>query len=154
MPKTETGTFLVTHADEGSAVLRDVEDAQVHALADNPGVDAGDVVEATLEPVPPAEVAWTVADLGERREVTVRRVDERPAEDAFDALEGHDVGDLVAVEEGEETVHALAVPDGGVDAAVEDVVTDEATRVRAARLGASRVRVRGADGVVSVRYLP
>ena len=38
------GRFLVTHADEDSAVLKDVDRGQVHTLADNPGVEAGDEI--------------------------------------------------------------------------------------------------------------
>lgn len=44
----------------------------------------------------------------------------------------------------------------GIDQIIQDVLDDDATLVRAARLGATRVEVRSdADnGVVSVRYLP
>ena len=48
------------------------------------------------------------------------------------------------------------VADENVADAVTDVLDDEATLVRAARLGVNRVEVRSdvEAGVVSVRYLP
>jgi hypothetical protein len=46
------------------------------------------------------------------------------------------------------------VPAAETEAAVADVREDEATLVRAARLGVDRVEIRSETGVVSVRYLP
>lgn len=149
MPKT--GTFLVTEADDDAAVLRDVADGQVHTLAANPGLDPGTVLEATIEPDPPLEVTWTLADVADRRTVSVERVDERPADRAV-ATAPDEIGAATTYETGEATVHVLAVPVGDTGDAVGDVVADEATLVRAARLGARTVEVRGADGVVTVRY--
>jgi len=48
----------------------------------------------------------------------------------------------------------LTVPEERTDQAAADVVEDQETVARAARLGVERVEVRAADGVVSVRYLP
>ena len=48
----------------------------------------------------------------------------------------------------------LTVPDEETEAAVGDVLDDEATVERAARFGVERVEVRAEPGVVSVRYLP
>jgi hypothetical protein len=48
----------------------------------------------------------------------------------------------------------LTVPDDGTEQAVADVLEDEATFSRAARLGVGLVEVRSEPGVVSVRYLP
>lgn len=147
-------TYLVTHADEASALLRDVATAQVHTLADNPGIEEGEVVEATLA-AGPAGVTWTVETLAERRSIPAETPGERPADAAFDALAGEDVGTMVELEpaEGELAVHALAVPVDGTADAVAEVSEDEGTLVQAASLGASSVVVRGADGVVTVRYL-
>lgn len=52
----KSGTFLVTAADEGSAVLSDVADGQVHPLAANPGFEVDEVLEATLAPEGPLGV--------------------------------------------------------------------------------------------------
>ena len=89
------GTFLVTHADDDSAVLKDTADGQVHTLATNPSLDAsagsvgdesadeealaaGDAIEATIAPEPPLEVAWELREVESRRSLTVRRSSEPP----------------------------------------------------------------------------
>lgn len=149
------GTFLVTHADETSAVLRDVDDGQVRTLAENPGVEAGEVVEATIEPEPPMEAAWRVVDLGDRRSPTVEPSDEPPTQQAREIAASQDTGELTRQERaGHGELHVLTVPPERTEAAVSDVLDDEATLARAARLGAERVEVRAAEGVVCVRYLP
>lgn len=149
------GTFLVTNADDASAVLRDVHDGQVHTLAENPGLDAGEVVVAAVEPEPPMEVAWRVTDLREQYTVPVEHSPEPPTQQARDAAAAQSVGDLTRRERaGEGEVHVLTVPAEDTADAAEDVVADEETVARAARLGVERVEVRAADGVVSVRYLP
>ncbi|MFB6143120.1 MAG: DUF5812 family protein [Halorientalis sp.] len=149
------GTFLVTNADAESAVLRDVADAQVHTLADNPGVEAGEVVVASIEPDPPMEVAWRVADLRERRSIPVEQSPEPPTTHARDLAADQATGDVTRRERaGEGEVHVITVPPGEAAAAAEEVVADEETVARAARLGVERVEVRTGEGVVTVRYLP
>lgn len=148
------GTFLVTHADEESAVLRDVADSQVHTLTENPGVESGEVVEGRIAPEPPMEVVWRLVEVEERRTVPVERSPEPPTRHEQE-LAADETGELVTAERaGEGELHVLRVPDERTDEAAADVVEDEATRARAARLGVSRVEVRAEDGVVSVRYLP
>lgn len=148
----------MTHADEASAVVRDVATAQVHTLAGHPDLVAGEVLEADLSPGP-AGVTWTVEAVEARRTVAVDAVDERPVDAAFDAVADRDAGSAVVLEDeaaGPDAtieVHALPVPVDGTDEAVADVIDDEGTLVRAASLGADAVEVRGADGVVTVRYL-
>jgi len=151
------GTFLVTHADDDSAVLRDVADGQVHTLSANPGVEAGVVVDATVEPEPPMEVAWRVVELGERRTIPVERSEEPPTRQALDLAADRAVGEVAREERaGEGELHVLTVPADDTGAAVTDVIEDEETVARAARLGVARVEIRAAadEGVVSVRYLP
>ena len=143
------GTFLVTHADGGSAVLRDVAGGRVHTLSANPGVEERDVLDATLAPEPPTNVTWRVVEVHDRRRVAVERVDEEPSARAVE-LAPEEAGDLVTREREDGELHVLRVPDA--DAAASDVTGDEATVSRAARLGAERVEVRAADGVGSVRY--
>ncbi|MFB6184987.1 MAG: DUF5812 family protein [Haloarculaceae archaeon] len=150
-----SGRFLVTNADDESAVLRDVTDQQVLTLGDNPGVEAGDVVEATLRPEPPMEVTYEVIEIDDRWTVTVERSDEPPTRQERDLATEQSVGDLTRTERaGSGEIHVLTVPDDRTDEAVADVLDDEATVERAARLGVERVEVRSADGVVSVRYMP
>jgi hypothetical protein len=158
-PEATEGRFLVTHADDDSAVLKDVESGQVHTLAGNPGVEEHDALEATLAPEPPMEVTWRVLEVGDRRSLTVEASDEPPTAQEHEIAAAGSVGDLTRRERaGEGEIHVLTVPPEEVEAAVADVIDDEGTLARAARLGVARVEVRSATtddhGVVSVRYMP
>lgn len=149
------GTFLVAAADDETATLRDVADAQVITLSSNPGVEAGEVLEATVEPEPPLEVAYRVVEVDEQRSIPVERVAESPTTQARDLAAEQEVGEVTRRERaGEGEIHVLTVSEDQTDGAADDVVDDEETIARAARLGVDRVEVRAADGVVSVRYLP
>jgi hypothetical protein len=148
------GTFYVTEVDESSAVLRDVTDGQVHTLAENPGVAVGELVEATLEPEPPMEVVWT-ADVERTFSIEASRAGEPPTQRARETAADQPVGEITRHERaGTGEVHVLTVPEADTESAVADVLDDEATVERAARLGVDRVEVRAEPGVVSVRYLP
>ena len=167
------GTFLVTHVDDDSAVLKDTADGQVHTLATNPSLDAsagsvgdesadgealaaGDAIEATIAPEPPLEVAWELREVESRRSLTVGRSSEPPTTQEREIAAEQDEGDLTRRERaGIGEIHVLTVPPREVENAVADVLDDEATLVRAADLGVERVEVRSDDeGVVSVRYMP
>lgn len=153
MTEPKHGTFVVTHADQESAILEDVADGQVHAVTSNPDLAAGDVVEATLTPEQETDVTWDV-EISGRRTIHVNAVDEDPSERAVELADGQDEGDHLArttIDDGE--LHVLTVPEGVTAQAVSDVVEDEQTRRRAARLGASQVEVRAAAGVLGIRYL-
>lgn len=151
----KAGTFLVTHADEASVTVRDVVDAQVLTLSENPGLEAGTVIEATLEAEPPVEVTYAVADLVAEREIPVEVVDLEPTQQAKDLAAAQPVGELTTQERaGTGELHVLTVPDGEEAATAEDVAADEETVARAGRLGVDRVEIRTASSVVSVRYLP
>ncbi|WP_248515030.1 DUF5812 family protein [Salinarchaeum laminariae] len=151
---TTTGTFLVVEADDESAILRSVEDGQLHTLSTNPDLDGGEVLEATLTAEPPMEVTWT-AEISDRREIPIELVDLEPTRRSIETAESMATGDLERYERaGEGEVHVLSVPEGEEADAAADVIEDEATVERAARLDAVRVEVRTADGLLSVRYLP
>ncbi len=153
----KTGTFVVTHAEDESAVVRDVETAQVHTLASNPGLEVHDVLEATVAPEPPLEVAWEVIDVAERRSIDLVDSDLEPTQQEKELAADSDVGDLVQEERaGTGEIHVFRVPEDDVEPAARDVLEDEETIARAARLEAVRVEVRRSvdDGVLSVRYLP
>lgn len=152
----KTGTFVVTHAADESAVLQDAADSQIHTLESNPGLEAGEIVEATLEAVPPMEATWEVTDLVDQRSIAVERSAEPPTKQAREAGTDQGEGDLTRIERaGTGEVHVITVPEATTEQAVEDVLDDEnGLVVRAARLGVARVEVRADDGVVSVRYLP
>jgi hypothetical protein len=150
-------TFLVTHADDDSAVLCDTASGQVHTLAENPGLHAGDAVEATIAPNGPMELAWELVECGERRSLRTERSEEPPTSQERELGETQETGELTTRERaGIGEIHVLTVPGERVADAVQDVLDDEATLVRAARLGVNRVEVRtdAEAGIVAVRYLP
>ncbi|ELY68431.1 DUF5812 family protein [Natrinema versiforme] len=153
----KTGTFVVTHAEAESAVVRDAETAQVHTLASNPGLEVHDVLEATVAPEPPLEVTWEVIEIEDRRTIELVDSDLEPTTYEKELAAEAELGDLVQEERaGTGELHVFSVPDGEVEAAAQDVLDDEETIARAARLEAVRVEVRRSaeDGVLSVRYLP
>ena len=153
----KTGTFVVTHAEPESAVVRDVETAQVHTLASNPGLELHDVLEATVAPDPPLEVTWQVVEVDQRRSIELVDSDLEPTQHSKELAADADVGDLVTEERaGTGEIHVFCVPGEDVEAAAHDVLEDDETIARAARLEAVRVEVRRSadDDVLSVRYLP
>jgi len=150
------GTFLVTHADDDSAVLRDVERGQVHTLSSNPGLSEDDAVEGTVAPEPPLEVTAELVEVEERRPLSISESREPPTKQEREIAAEQSVGELTKEERaGIGELHVISVPEDETEAAVEDVLDDrEATLGRAARLGVNRVEIRSEPGVVSVRYLP
>lgn len=146
---TDSGTYIVTETDDESAVLQDIDSGRIYTLTENPGFEPGDVAEAELTAVPPMEAVWEV-ESADVRQVSVERSDEAPTEEARKAVAGLEDGTLRRMERDWGELHAIAVPDAGQ--AIEDVATDDSTAIRAARIGATRVEVRGQNGVVSVRY--
>lgn len=151
----QDGRFLVTHAEEDSAVLKDVDRGQVHTLAENPGIDTGDLLEGTVAPEPPMEMTYRLVEFQSRRNLTVEESPEPPTRQERELAAEQPTGELTTRERaGDGEIHVMAVPEARTEAAIEDVLEDEATLVRAARLDVERVEVRGEDGVLSVRYLP
>lgn len=149
-------TFLVTHADGESAVLKDVADGQVHTLGSNPGVSSEEIIEGTVSPDPSLGVTWDLVEVSERREIAIEESEEPPTAHECDLASAQPVGELTREERaGEGELHVITVPESETRVAVSDVLADrETTLSRAARLGVSRVEIRSAPGVVSVRYLP
>ena len=150
-------TFFVTHADADSAVVQDVTDGQVHTLAANPDLDANDALEATITPEGTMELTWEIGEIESRRALTAEHADEPPTEQERTIAAAQDEGELTTRERaGIGELHVFTLPPERVADAVADVLDDEATLVRAARLGVNRVEVRSdaEDGVLSVRYLP
>lgn len=151
----KTGTFLVTAADADSVVLSDVADGQVHTLEENPDLSTGQVVEATIAPVPPLDTLWTVEELLETREVDVSVTDERPTKTSRDLAATMEEGTLETRDRaGEGAIHVITVPAEITEDAVEDVLDDDQTLRTAGRLGVDRVEIRSGPGIVTVRYLP
>lgn len=161
----QTGTFVVVNADDETAELRDAETGQTLALQSNPGVEAGDAIEATVAPAGAMGVAYEVVELAEQRALEVGRSREPPTGQAESVAADQPVGELTRIERaGEGELHVITVPAGEAEDAVADVLADETGLLaRAARLGVRRVEVRATDdvdrpdeqvGAVSVRYLP
>lgn len=149
------GRFVVTHADKDSAVLKNVDSGQVHTLADNPGLDCEELIEGTIEPEPPMEVAYRLTEIEAQRPLPIEESPEPPTEQEREIAAEQPVGEITRRERaGIGELHVLSVPDEKTTAAVEDVLDDDATLVRAARLDVNRVEIRSETGVVSVRYLP
>lgn len=153
---TKEGTFLVTHADDESAVLKDVDDGQVHTLTSNPGVEADDAIDGVVSPDPPLEVSWQLTEIEERRPLSIEESNEPPTQQERDLAADQAVGELTREPRaGIGEIHVLTVDEKGTDEAVDSVLDDrEGTLSRAARLGVNRVEIRSEPGVVSIRYLP
>ncbi|MFW6320222.1 MAG: DUF5812 family protein [Halohasta sp.] len=152
----KTGTFLVTHADDESAILKDVHDGQVHTLASNPGVEVDDAIEGTVSPDPPLAVSWQLTEIDDRRPLSIEKSDEPPTQQERQLAADQPVGELTREPRaGVGELHVLTVPEETTPEAVDDVVDDrEGTLSRAARLGVDRVEIRSEPGVISIRYLP
>ena len=155
-PTTKEGTFLVTHADDESAVLKDVDDGQVHTLASNPGVEVDDAIEGVVSPDPPLEMSWQLTEIDERRPLAIDESNEPPTQQEREIAADQAVGELTREPRaGIGEIHVLTVPEDGTAEAVDSVLADrEGTLSRAARVGVNRVEIRSEPGVVSVRYLP
>ena len=158
MTDPKEGTFLVTAADDDSAVLKDVTDGQVLTLSSNPGVERFDAVVGTVEPDPPLEVSWQLVDVESRRSLSLEASDEPPTADSRAAAAEQPAGELTRRERaGTGEVHVITVPEDEAETerTADGILEDrEATLARAARLGVNRVEVRTEPGVVSVRYTP
>jgi len=153
---SKESTFLVTHADADSAVLKDVHDGQVHTLTSNPGVEVDDAIEGELSPDPPLEVSWQLTEIEERWALSIDESEEPPTQQERELAAAQPVGELTREPRaGIGEIHVVTVPEDGTTEAVDDVATDrEGTLSRAARLGVNRVEIRSEPGVVSIRYLP
>ena len=155
-PDTKEGTFLVTHADDKSAVLKDVDDGQVHTLASNPGVEVDDAIEGVVSPDPPLEVSWQLTAIDERRPLSIEHSEEPPTSQEREIAADQPIGELTREPRaGIGEIHVLTVDENTTTEAVDSVLDDrEGTLARAARLGVNRIEVRSEPGVVSIRYLP
>ncbi|WP_224333743.1 DUF5812 family protein [Haloprofundus halobius] len=154
--ESKEGTFLVTAADDETAVLKDVEDGQVHTLVSNPGVERHDAVEGVVAPDPPMNVTWQLVEVESRRPLRIEESSESPTTMARDLAAEQPVGELTRRERaGTGEIHVVTVPEETTEQAVADVLDDEEGLLsRAARLGVNRVEVRSSPGVVVVRYMP
>jgi hypothetical protein len=155
-PETTTGTFYVKHATDSSVTLHDVDTAQILTLAENPGVESHEIIEATLVAQPPMEVAYLVDEMTGQYSVPVETSPEPPTRQVRETAAEMDETQAATIErEGEGEIHVLRVPPEDVDQTATEVGDDEMTYKNAARCGIDRVEIRTDEtGIVSVRYLP
>lgn len=156
MTDEKKSTFLVTHAETDTAVLKDVHDGQIHTLSSNPGLAVDDAVEATVAPDPPLNVTYQAIEVENRWDLSIERSEEPPTVQERKLAANQPVGELTRKPRaGVGEIHVLTPSEETTEQAATDVLEDrEATLSRAARLGVDRVEVRSEPGVVSVRYLP
>ncbi|SNR37400.1 DUF5812 family protein [Halorubrum vacuolatum] len=149
-------TFLVTHVEPDSAVLRDVHDGQIHTLDSNPGLAVDEAVEATVAPEPPLNVTYRAVEVAERWSLSIEESEEPPTVHERELAADLSVGELAREPRaGIGEIHVLTPPEARTEEAVSDVIEDrETTLARAARLGVNRVEIRSEPGLISVRYLP
>jgi hypothetical protein len=101
------------------------------------------------------EVVWQVVEITDQRTIPVERSPEPPTKQAVEIAADQPVGEITRRERaGEGELHVITVPEGEIDDAAADVLDDEETLARAARLGVDRVEVRADGQTLSVRYLP
>jgi hypothetical protein len=149
----EISSYLVTHAEAASAVVRDVVTGQVHTLAEHPSLHAGEVLQATVRPEPPLGVTSRIASLEERRDVPVAVSDEPPT--AHERSMAGELGEVNRFERaGTGEIHVMRVPADTLEETVEDLQSDEEVIARAARLGVDRVEIRCESQLLAIRYLP
>lgn len=155
-PETATGSFYVKHATDTSATLQDIDTAQIFTLAENPGFEAHEIVEASLVAQPPMELSYLVDELETSYTVPVETSPEPPTRQVQEtAAEMHPTEAVVIEREGEGEIHVLRVDPDAVTQTTEELYEDETTHKNAARHGVERVEIRTDEsGIVSVRYLP
>lgn len=147
--------FVVTSVDESTAVLKAVGSGGVFTLSSHPDLEPGEVVVGTVTPEPPLEVSWQLESVDERYSIEFERSHESPTTHARELAADRPTGDLLRDERaGTGELHVLTIPPERTEQAVDDVLEDEATLIRAAKLGVKRVEVRSVPGLVCVRYLP
>ncbi len=147
--------YLVTHDDGATTLLKQVTTDHVHTVTDAPDLQVNDVIDAALRAEPPLEVTDTIVEITDRWHLTVEHSTEAPTSQTQSIAADQAPGEITTQpREGEGELHVLRVPESETDATADEIESDEATRLRAARLGVTRVEIRTAPGLVSIRYLP
>ncbi len=156
-PDTAAGTFYVKYAEESAVTLHEVESGQIFTLIENPGVEAHDIIEASLVAQPPMEVSYLVDEMDDHYSIPVETSPEPPTSHVRDIAMDLDFGESIPIDrEGEGEIHILRIEPDDVERVADELHTDELTYKNAARYAVGRVEIRtdDEDGVVSIRYLP
>ncbi|MFB6176759.1 MAG: DUF5812 family protein, partial [Halobaculum sp.] len=101
-------------------------------------------LEATVEPEPPMNATYEVAEIESRREIELTVTEESPTPQATDIAAEQSVGEITRKERaGTGEIHVISVPEEQTESAVDDVLADRERRLtQAARVGAAIVEVR------------
>jgi hypothetical protein len=156
-PDTATGTFYVKFAEESAVTLHEVDTGQIFTLIENPGVEAHDIIEASLVAQPPMEVSYRVDEMDDQYSIPVETSPEPPTSHVQDIAMDLSFGESLAIDrEGEGEIHILRIEPDDVGQVAEELHSDELTYKNAARYAVGRVEIRtdDEDGIVSIRYLP
>jgi len=156
-PDTASGTFYVKYAKESAVTLHEVNSGQIFTLIKNPGVEAHDIIEASLVAQPPMEVSYLVDELEDQYSIPVETSPEPPTSHVHDIALDLAFGESLAIDrEGEGEIHILRIEPDDVGRVAEELHSDETTYKNAARYAVGRVEIRtdDEDGIVSIRYLP
>lgn len=156
-PEQSTGTFYVKHVEETATTLHEIHTSQVYVVIENPDLEPGEILEASLIAQPPMELSYRFNEITSRRTIPVEISDLEPTRKVRDIAGRMDVGEAVAIErEGEGEIHILTVEPDQAGERAEEVSEDETTYKNAGRYEVDRVEIRTdeAEGIVSIRYLP
>jgi hypothetical protein len=156
-PDTASGTFYVKFAEESAVTLHEVDTGQIFTLIENPGVEAHDIIEASLVAQPPMEVSYRVDEMDDQYSIPVETSPEPPTSHVQDIAMDLSFGESLAIDrEGEGEIHILRIEPDDVGQVAEELHSDELTYKNAARYAVGRVEIRtdDEDGIVSIRYLP
>ena len=156
-PEQSTGTFYVKHVEESATTLHEIHTSQVYVVIENPDLEPGEIIEASLVAQPPMEVSYRFNEIRSRRTIPVEVSDLEPTRKVRDIAGRMDVGEAIAIErEGDGEIHILTVEPNQAGERAEEVSEDETTYKNAGRYEVDRVEIRTSEdeGIVSIRYLP
>lgn len=152
VPESVSGIFLVTHDDEGGTILQDVGSGRIHPVPEDTDLIDGDAFTGTIESIPPLGVLWEIHEKQDSWSISLERGQNPPTSEEQDIATATSQGAVHTECRGDHELHVMAIEDRDESAVAEEIIEDEETKARAARLEANRVVVRTGDGLVTVTY--
>jgi hypothetical protein len=156
-PETRSGVYYVKYAEDRAVTLHNIETTEICTLAENPGLEAHEIIEATLIAQPPMEVSYLIKDLEDHYTIDVETSPEPPTAQVMDIADQMDEDEVIAIErEGNGEIHILKIAPDDVERIAHSLDDDEKPYKNAVDVGVDRVEVRSEaeEGIVSIRYLP
>jgi len=139
MTDEKESTFLVTHVESDSAVLKDTGR---WTLSSNPG-SVDDALEATVAPDPPMEVTYQIVEIMEQRALDSGKRAPTVHDDASSRPRRRPASSPARNAAGVGEIHVLTPPEEDTADAVSDVIDDrEATLAGGSARRVNRVEVR------------